>query len=209
MDRRFERIEETLIAVARELFEAYGKACTYEGRVTGYSGRTEKESVIATIGFAGTKVRGSLVLVARRVTAEALRPNEIVSIASIGAIGAKTDEGMLGDVLGEFANMLLGRLKNKLLARGVELLLGTPTTALGRELALTPSSETSAWYVFEIDGPNRAVRSPSSGLGESHEDHASRRVHVRLEAEIDPALEVSDGPEVRAFELAEGDMVLF
>lgn len=190
MDPRFERMEEMLIAVARELFEAYGKACVFEGRASTYAGRTEQESVIATIGFAGTKVRGSLVLVTLRTTAESLRPDEIAS---------KADEGMLGDVLGEFANMLLGRLKNKLLARGVELLLGTPTTAVGRELVLTASSGTSAWYVFEVYGPG------DSGAGAS----ASRRIHVRLDTEMDPALEIADEPETRALELVEGDMVLF
>lgn len=190
MDPRFERIEEMLIAVARELFEAHGKACTFEGRVGAYAGRTELESVIATIGFAGAKVRGSLVLVTRRTTAESLRPEEVAS---------KSDEGMLGDVLGEFANMLLGRLKNRLLARGVELLLGTPTTAVGRELVLTPSSGASAWYVFEVDGAGDANVST----------RASRRIHVRLETEMDPALAIADEPEGRALELVEGDMVLF
>jgi hypothetical protein len=72
----------------------------------------------ASIGVAGEKLRGSLVL---------LSPIEIIRLShpTVGA-EAEADFAIIADWGAELANQLAGRVKNQLLAWGIELQLSTP-----------------------------------------------------------------------------------
>ncbi len=96
---------------------------------------------------------------------------------------------MLRDVLGEFSNMLIGRVKNQLVTRNVAPLVATPTTIFGDDLTLpAPTSGMSAWHKF------------ASPVGD---------LFVRLDATFEKefALDPIDGNA--AVPLTEGDMTFF
>lgn len=141
----------------------------------------EAEVILASIGFGGESASGSLLLLAPRETVHALEP--------VAVDGAGLDAEC--DVVGELANMLIGRLKNQLLHREVVLGLGTPLTAIARAarvLATRPSTR-SAW--FAIDFP-------------------TGRLLVRLDARFEPSFEVGvERPLSSHSAGAEGDMFFF
>jgi CheY-specific phosphatase CheX len=100
------------------------------------------QSVVASIGYAGDKIRGALVLIASRPAIESW----------LWALGEPNGGGDVCDTLGEFSNMLLGRLKGRLLSDGLPILLSTPTTAVGSGLRLARPAGAHVRLVFE--GPN-------------------------------------------------------
>jgi len=139
-------------------------------------------SVMSIIGFAGEGMRGSLLLLSPRDTVLALVP------APLRRSGPPL-ELVLRDLLGEFANMLAGRMKNRLLAHGVDLLVSTPTTVLGEELVVPPpASGASAWLRFTGSGA---------------------LLLVRLEATFDPDFTLAPADEAKAPLVKEGEMILF
>jgi hypothetical protein len=176
----FAEIQGYLISSALELFEAYGVRVEHEPR--GMLDTTPR-SVMATIGFAAEGLRGALVLVSTHEVVASLQPEVLRATDA-------PQEIVLRDVFGEFSNMLLGRLKNKLLPRGVAALLATPTTMMGERLPVpVPYSGLSAWHRF------------SGGVGD---------IFVRLDATMDPQLILESPPMPDAGPpLAEGEMLLF
>ena len=137
------------------------------------------DSVVIAIGFAvADGSRGSLVMTASRATVASLQ----------GLDGGECSEAVLCDILGEFANMLLGRLKNSLLSSGVLLLLGTPAAAMVSELFLSTSFTDCRWLAFDVGGRVVGVRFAAS-LSEDFVLHEVR----------------DDSPSP----LAEGEMLLF
>ncbi len=137
------------------------------------------ESVVAMIGYAGDTLKGSLLLQASRRVTLGLQPSDV---------GMSTpSDALLRDLLGELANQLLGRFKNKLAARGVLVVVATPVTAIGIDLRthdLGPSSSVSL-----------AV------------DLAGGVVHVRFDAVVSPALEMT-APLTDAA-VVEGELLIF
>jgi CheY-specific phosphatase CheX len=133
-------VREYLAEVTVELFEGYGMALEYRGAdVT--STTVDRLRVAATIGFVGDKVRGALVM---------LTTLEAVCYWREKISGEKSGIEAVSDTIGEFANMLLGRLKYRLLLRGVVVLLATPTTAIGSNLTLpAPAVGASQWLQFD------------------------------------------------------------
>ena len=134
------------------------------------------------IGAMTESVRGAVLLLTSRPVVGALQPEEL------RATGLPEDV-VLCDVLGEFANMLLGRVKNQLAARALAPLMATPTTFVGDDLALpAPRSGLSAWHRF------------SGATGD---------IFVRLDATF--GAEFALAPEVASPDpqLHEGDMILF
>lgn len=131
--------------------------------------------VVAVIGFAGEEMRGSLVLRA--------------SLASVDAWRKPFDvdhETDACDMLGELANMFLGRLKGKLLAEGLPILMSTPTTARGPAVILAPAG------------------GPEDQLAFAGEDW---RLSVRVDAAFDASFGLEDAPTAVAAEA--GDVMLF
>jgi CheY-specific phosphatase CheX len=80
----------------------------------------------ASIGFAGPELRGALVLISTRKLVRFALPPEVQD---------RTSDEQLADWMGELSNQLLGRIKNKLIAFGVTLSMGTPAVMLGLDLA--------------------------------------------------------------------------
>ena len=160
-----------------ELFADYG--VVVERAQKGGEPGTDGASFAAIIGYAGQRLRGALVLLVPRDVALALLP----------LMGAPVDESSAYDMLGEFANMLLGRVKNRLLTRGVVLLSATPTTAIGGALRLpSPVNGTATWHEF---------RAPFGPL------------HVRFDATFDEGFALEPVSEQTTPPLAEGEMMMF
>ena len=98
-------------------------------------------------------------------------------------------EASLRDVLGEFCNMLSGRMKNRLVTRGIAPLLSTPTAVFGDDLKLpVPTGGVSAWHRF------------SSKAGD---------IYVRLDATFEADFTLRPEDPVAEPPLNEGEMVLF
>jgi hypothetical protein len=169
----FELMSARLADATVELFAAYDITVR---RSTAMTAPLSSEcSGAATIGYVGEKVRGALTILALESTIAAW-------MDAIGAV-----EGELSDALGEFSNMLLGRLKGCLLIDGFPILLATPTTASGRGLRLSLPPGQSTWLVF--DGPGW-------------------QVSVRLDASIELGFALQDA-QCRERPAVAGDAVLF
>src|SRR5580698_2990312 len=107
-----------------DLFDGYGMFVRGTVSETAPAPAAE-ESVAAYLGFAGTGLRGSIVMAA---SPSAVRDWQV-------AIGET--ESSLCDTIGELSNMLLGRLKGRLLPEGIPIMLATPITATGKEIAFS------------------------------------------------------------------------
>ena len=106
---------------------------------------------MAVVGYAAPMVRGALLLLTARDVVATLQPPELRT-------GAPS-EASLRDVLGEFCNMLAGRVKNRLATRDITPLLSTPTTIFGDDLQLpAPTSGMSAWHRFSSAAGSIFVR---------------------------------------------------
>ncbi len=102
-----------------ELFDAYGVGL---GPATNAWGESNDRLLSGVIGFVGRGVRGTCLLA-----------------GTDGPLAASCPEGgRLRDWVGELANQLLGRLKSKLLARGVEIAVTTPIVLSGVRLQPLP-----------------------------------------------------------------------
>jgi chemotaxis protein CheX len=136
----FGLIHRHLSAAIIEVFRDYQvEACRGKH---GSSAPTTGNVVVTVIGFAGDKMRGSLVLKASVASVDCWR-------APLGAVDSTTDTR---DILGELANMVLGRLKGKLLPEGLLILMSTPTTACGHEVLLARAVGPEERLVFCGDG---------------------------------------------------------
>lgn len=177
-DPRFVQLEAYVLECVQELFAAYDRPLEPEhGEVD-----PSASAVISVIGFAATGMRGSLLLLTPRATIPGLIPSEL------RALGPLHDRE-LRDLLGEFTNMLAGRVKNQLLAHGVEPMVSTPTTILGHALQVPPSDGVGCtWYHFR---------------------HETSLLHVRLDATFEDAFELAPADAALAPEVREGEMLLF
>ena len=144
----FAAIEGLVVAGTREMLAAFGHPVDLvEGTVPESPG----PSVMSIIGLAATGLRGSLLLLGAREAVAGLVPPELFAKAP--------PELVLRDVLGEYANMLAGRVKNQLLSHGLAPLLSTPTTVLAEDLVVPASrSGMSAWHRFRGPGAELFVR---------------------------------------------------
>ncbi len=143
----FEVMVTHLEAEAVELFATYEVPATpaSPSSTPGLHGLTGA-ATLAVIGFVGKGVRGSLVMLA-------LEASVSKWLAAMGDAG-----GDPVDALGEFANMLLGRLKNRLLLEGLVLQVSTPTTAAGNQLRLAMPPGESRWLLLAGQGWDVQIR---------------------------------------------------
>lgn len=114
------QLNDAVIRSTTEVLTSNGIAVEYESG--GVSADVPWADTLAIIGLGGQKLRGSVVLGI---------PESLLRI-SHPAAGSEPEE--LADWLAELANLLLGRLKAQLLARGVSIELGTPVTISGTAL---------------------------------------------------------------------------
>ena len=116
-----------------ELFAAYEIEAALAPAPVSFLDSDVAPATLAVIGFVGPGVRGSLIMVALE---SAVR-------GWLAAMGEP--EGDPADVLGEFSNMLLGRLKTRLLPDGLALQVSTPATASGKGIRLSTPLLHSQW----------------------------------------------------------------
>ncbi|HET7542306.1 MAG TPA: chemotaxis protein CheX [Polyangiaceae bacterium] len=135
----FELMDRHLRDVTVELFAAYDvpvARCTAPSE----DGFWRDTHCTASIGYVGQGLKGMLILTATRAAAEAW---------TSAAGGVECD---VNDTVGEFSNMLLGRLKGRLLREGIPISLATPTTVVGDEPHLSLAPAASSWQFFEGPG---------------------------------------------------------
>jgi hypothetical protein len=116
------RIDGFLSSAVIELFASHGIGLSE----VEYRGQGIEEPFASTIGFTSARLVGVLVLTASRGLAE-------LSLPAVLKSGPVTD-GIVADWTGELSNQVLGRLKNRFYAVGLEIALSTPTVFAGKEL---------------------------------------------------------------------------
>ena len=131
-------LEEALSTSAVSLLEAYGARNVKAGPPHAANEPEDLREFVAIVGFGAQGARGSLSLAADR---EVIR-----------ALGELPDEvGPIRDWVGELANQLTGRLKNKLLKYGLVITLSTPTVFSGIALKVHGEANTLQTYKFETE----------------------------------------------------------
>jgi len=111
-------LQDLLVECAGALFSAYNSPLTFTGTTT----TPESQSFVLSgvIGFAGTDLRGTLLLAMTSGLLEDLSPSS----------------ASMRDWIAELSNQLLGRFKNQLLRFGTEIYATTPSVLRGE--LLTP-----------------------------------------------------------------------
>ncbi len=175
-----EVINRHLAAATVELFAAYGVHVTHIATGRDVAPTGDGDCVASTVGYEGEGIRGSILLLSDVPSASAL---------SASLAGDTTDESLCATIA-EFSNMLLGRLKMRLLAHGVTLRLAIPWAGMSlRERALTLLGDASTWHRFRGDA------------GE---------VFVRIDVTLDPGFAMAEGPTDDLTDAPdEGDVILF
>ena len=165
-DRMANQVAEMAKSACAELFGAYGVKLSAE---PGPWATTDTRLYSGVMGFVGSNIRGTCLLVGEPAPLEATCPKE----------------GRLRDWVGELANQLVGRLKLKLLSRGVAVTLTTPVVFTGVRVEPLPRS-TLLPHVFS---------SPHGG--------------VLVWLEVESAAGLALGSERPNQAGAEGDILLF
>lgn len=139
----FEVMCHHLTNAAQELFSDFSIEVVPTDR--GVHPSKEHERVgVSVIGYAGRGVKGALVL----------RTDEQALHTWMAAAGVP--DGDLADTLGEFSNMLLGRLKARLLPLGISILSTTPTSVVARDLRLSDPPGPFKWE--SLAGPDWSLK---------------------------------------------------
>jgi hypothetical protein len=128
-------IDDLLFDCCCELFSAY--ELETQPRHCSEFPVTDALCVCGVMGFGGKLVRGSLVLAATREPLERTNPDGF---------------GSQRDWVCELSNQLMGRIKNRLLSAGVEILLATPAGLSGVNLAPTQSRLRAPQVFAAADG---------------------------------------------------------
>ncbi len=148
-------------------------------RTSAVATRMDCTCLASFIGFTGAWIRGCLTV---------LGPSDVFARTHPGqAMGAILSESDVSDWCCEFSNQLLGRLKNKLLRRGVDIELSTPQGILAESLRLSAHG----------DGM----------LQVATYDVAPLELTTSIEVSIDEALTFSEGAS-EVGSAGEGDVML-
>ncbi len=135
------RIDGFLSSAITELFASHDIAMN----PAEYRDKAVEAPFAAAIGFTSERMRGVLVLTASRALAERSLP------ASLRKPDAP--EAILADWVGELSNQVLGRLKNRFYAAGVDIALSTPMVFAGKDLHhFSQPSPVNRRLLFEGDG---------------------------------------------------------
>lgn len=176
------RVRAMLVECATCLMGAFGTTVVHDAREE--PPRPPQDGILAIIGFGGADMRGSLVLSANCGMLRSSFPVKQRVDADPGPCPEH-----LQDWAGELANQLLGRFKSRLLAHGITLQLGTPTTVSGLELRVRScGGELQSKPLFLYSGDDWLV--------------------VRLDALASADVTLSESPEA-GLAAAEGDVLLF
>jgi hypothetical protein len=118
-----------------ELFGAYGIELT---RGAGGWGENDERLLSGSVGFIGRRLRGTCLLAAPERPIAASCPER---------------DGAIRDWVGELTNQFVGRLKTKLLARGVEVFVTTPIVLSGVRIEPLPRSRAEPAMFTSSAGP--------------------------------------------------------
>jgi hypothetical protein len=190
----FDRLRRELSASTAELFEAVGQGpCVL---APADPSCLSADVVAAVIVFATAAGRGSVLLVAA--------PDIALRLAGAGA-------DCPYDVVGEFCNMLVGRLKNRLARGGVGLVCTLPALSDGSRVELDAQSTSAADEVWIASG--RLVVRLDATLDddfrlEGLKDREDRENLENLENLANEDLE-NDAARSASDFLREGDCLLF
>lgn len=134
-----------MLECARDIFGAYS-APFGEEVPEGATQESREGKLAAVIGFTGESMRGALAFVASEDLLRELYPipNQVPSEAEVA------------DWAGEFVNQLLGRLRNRLLPRGVEIHVSMPKVMAAAQLRLTGTATAQACNLRFCAGPARS-----------------------------------------------------
>jgi hypothetical protein len=116
------RMDGFLTSSVVELFASHGLRL----KETEYRGQGVDIPFASTIGFTSPNLVGVLVLTASREIVERSLPANLKQ--------GKPSDAIIADWTGELSNQVLGRLKNRFYAVGIEIALSTPTVFAGKEL---------------------------------------------------------------------------
>jgi hypothetical protein len=134
-----------LLECARDIFAAY--SVTIAGELPeGTEIESREGKLAAVIGFTGESMRGALAFVASERLLRVLYP-----IPS-----QEPSEEEVADWSGEFVNQLLGRLRNRLLPRGVEIHVSMPKVMAASHLRLTGTATVQACNLRFSAGPDHS-----------------------------------------------------
>jgi CheY-specific phosphatase CheX len=106
--------------------------------------------IVAFIGFGGARLRGALTLMAPQALWQKTYP-----IAVAG--GERPGESDLLDWCGEVVNQVLGRIKNQLGRRGVELQVSTPKALHATQLTISHSAQRSVCMLRSSMEPDTTI----------------------------------------------------
>jgi hypothetical protein len=165
---------------AIELFSSHGIAI--ESRPV--EGSLPVLPIVSSIGFTSARLMGALVLsLDRDVAAACLPPNLRLTEAQ---------DGILADWTGELSNQLLGRLKNRLHAAGIDIALSTPIVFVGREMHHFPREP----RVYR----RRGFVAPGGAAG---------GVGIEFKADFEEDFEILETGEGSEAAVAEGEALFF
>lgn len=134
---------------------------------------------IASIGFTGAEVRGSLVIMAA---------DEVLAASLSGVARDEATDELFADWAAELANQLCGRLKNKLLRQGLPVTISVPS-------------------VLRASGAVHHTRARPVGAGTSHSfSSGAPGFTVSLDVLLAPAFVVGPAP-VDTMIATEGELV--
>lgn len=134
---------------------------------------------IASIGFTGPEVRGSLVIMAA---------DEVLAASLSGVARDEANDELFADWAAELANQLCGRLKNKLLRQGVQVTISVPS-------------------VLRATGAVYHTRPRPMGEGTSHSfSSGSAGFTVSLDVLLSPAF-IAGAPPLEGTVASEGELV--
>jgi hypothetical protein len=115
-------IDDLVADCCEQLFRDYG--LIVEPRERHEFPASEELALCGVMGFGGKQMRGALVLASTKELLEHTSP---------------ANRDAQRDWICELANQLVGRVKNRLLRRGVEILLATPTALRGDNICPVPT----------------------------------------------------------------------
>jgi CheY-specific phosphatase CheX len=156
------QLQDIVVSASRDLLASIGFSADYVGQ--SFDRNVEWSDTISIIGLGGG-LRGSLVL---SVPADLVRRSHPTQ---------GTESADLADWLSELANLLLGRVKSRLLAHGVVIELSTPLTLSASQLRVEHFASPPSVYTFDVQGAKlhivfEAVSPRDSGLTAAHENAA-------------------------------------
>jgi hypothetical protein len=159
-------LREILAGKAQELFDHYGVSCSSPG-----SGCKSERLLCGILGFTGDRLCGSVVVSASEAAIAESNPIK---------------DGATRDWIAELTNQLVGRFKNTLLRRGVEIAISIPVVLTAAQLIPLPQNHADP-IRLDVGGGSFAI-------------------WLEIEAAAD--LTLSD-PDPESMVAAEGEAMLF